>query len=270
MVQKEPGIRNDLMSRAARILVVLSPVVAGALAMLFVPAIPQDQAYHRFADDRPWMGISNFADVASNLPFVLVGVFGLALLRRFRLLDPRERWMWGVFFASHLLAGLGSAWYHARPDDARLLWDRLPLTGVIMSLAAIVTTERIGLRAGIASMILWRAAGDLRLYALVQFAPMLCLPIAILLFPPRYTRGSGYGWAIALYAAAKACELLDRPIFEALGAVSGHTIKHILAGAAGAAILIMVAKRREVCDAHSPVRIDRSPAPHAGDPQVNA
>jgi len=60
-----------------------------------------------------------------------------------------------------------------------------------------------------------------------------------------FTLGAGYGWAIGLYAVAKACEMLDRPIFEALGgAVSGHTIKHLLAGGAAAALLVMAARRR--------------------------
>ena len=233
----------------------LAPVAAGAAAMLFVPPIAQDQTYHRFADARTWLGIPRFGDVASNLPFLLVGIAGLVLLPRFRLLDPRERWMWGIHFACHLLTGLGSAWYHASPDDARLVWDRLPLTGVIMSLVAIVASERVSVSAGwrllgpllmtgIASIFMWSASGDLRLYALVQFGPMLCLPLAILLFAPRYTLGAGYGGAIGFYAVAKACELLDRPIFEAIGAVSGHTLKHLLAGAAGAALLIMVARRR--------------------------
>ena len=237
---------------------VIAPLVAGVVAMLFVSPIAQDQAYHQFADARGWLGIPRFADVVSNLPFLLVGLAGLARLSRFRLLDPRERWLWGVHFACHLLTGLGSAWYHAAPDDARLVWDRLPLTGVILSLVAIVAAERVSVTAGwrllgpllatgAASILLWR--GDLRLYALVQYGPMLCLPLAILLFPPRYTRGAGYGWAIAWYAAAKVGELLDRPIFEALGgSVSGHTLKHLLAGASAASLLVMVARRRPMGD----------------------
>lgn len=262
------------MSRSAKILVILAPVVAGGLAMFFVPPIAQDQAYHEFADARPWLGIPNFGDVVSNLPFLLAGLAGLALLPRFQLLDPRERWLWGVHFAAHFLTGLGSIWYHASPDDAHLVWDRLPLTGVIMSLAAIVIAERVGLKAGwrlfgpllvagVASIVLWRATGDLRPYALVQFGPMVCLPIAILLFPPRYTLGAGYGWAIGLYAVAKACEMLDRPIFEGLGgAMSGHTIKHLLAGGAAAALLGMAARRKPLRDDSGFSILDsRQPAP---------
>ena len=247
------------MGRTARVILVVSPLVVGLAALMFAPPIAQDQAYHRFADARTRLGIPNFGDVISNLPFLLVGIAGLTLLPRFRLLDPRERWMWGVHFACHLLTGLGSAWYHASPDDARLVWDRLPLTGVIMSLVAIVASERMSVAAGwrllgpllvtgAASIVLWRATDDLRLYALVQFGPMLCLPLAILLFAPRYTMGAGYGWAIGLYAAAKACETFDRPIFEALGAVSGHTLKHLLAGWAAAALLHMTARRHASAD----------------------
>ena len=244
------------MSRTARILLVMAPALAGAIAMAFVPAIEQDQVYHRFKDTLPYWGIPNFRDVVSNLGFFLVGLIGLLSVGSFRLLDPRERMMWAVQFAAHLLTGLGSAYYHAAPGDARLVWDRLPLTAVIMSLVAIVSAERISLKAGwrllgpllavgAGSIMVWAATGDLRLYGLVQFGPMLCLPLMLVLFPPRYTLGSGYAAALALYAIAKTCELLDGEIYRALnGWASGHTLKHVVAGLATAALLLMAAARR--------------------------
>jgi len=223
--------------------------------MCFVPPIAQDQAYHGFKDSLPYFGIPNYRDVVSNLGFFLIGLVGVMGVSRFRLLDPRERVMWGIHFAAHLMTGLGSAHYHAAPSDARLVWDRLPLTAVIMSLAAIVVAERISVRAGwrllgpllaagMLSIAWWAAAGDLRPYALVQFAPMLCIPLLILLFPPRYSLGAGYGAAVALYAVAKACEYFDGEIFLALnGWASGHTLKHLLAGLATAALLLMASAR---------------------------
>ena len=243
------------MSRTARLLVLLSPLIAGAVAAYFVPAIEQDQAYHRFADARAWLGIPNTADVLSNFPFVLVGFVGLALLPRFSLIDSRERWMWGVFFAAQALTGFGSAWYHAAPDDARLVWDRLPLTGVIMGLVAISIAERVDVKAGwrllgpllllgIASIVAWRTAGDLRLYAIVQFGSILSLLLTIALFRSPYTHGSGYAWAIGLYVVAKGCELFDARILATTGFVSGHTLKHVIAGLSGAAILLMTARRQ--------------------------
>jgi hypothetical protein len=40
---------------------------------LFVPPIPQPQTYHRFADEHTMLGIPNFWNVVSNVPFILVG-----------------------------------------------------------------------------------------------------------------------------------------------------------------------------------------------------
>ena len=51
------------MGRTARVILVVSPLVAGLAALCFVPPIAQDQAYHRFADARTRLGIPNFGDV---------------------------------------------------------------------------------------------------------------------------------------------------------------------------------------------------------------
>ncbi len=44
---------------------------------LFVDAVPQDLAYHAFADKRAMLAIANFWNVSSNLPFLFVGGAGL-------------------------------------------------------------------------------------------------------------------------------------------------------------------------------------------------
>jgi len=49
--------------------------------LLLLPPIPQDQSYHEFADQRTILGVPNFWNVVSNLPFLAVGAAGL---RRFR------------------------------------------------------------------------------------------------------------------------------------------------------------------------------------------
>ena len=46
-------------------------------ALLLVPPIPQPQIYHGFADQQTLLGIPNFWNVVSNLPFILVGALGL-------------------------------------------------------------------------------------------------------------------------------------------------------------------------------------------------
>ena len=60
---------------------------------------------------------------------------------------------------------------------------------------------------------------------------------------PRRER-IAFGIAIGLYAAAKGAELADHRIFEALGFMSGHTLKHLLAAAASAILVAAIARRR--------------------------
>ena len=63
-------------------ILVLFGVTAASLAgLLLLPSIPQDQHYHQFADQRALLGIPNFWNVVSNIPFIAIGAVGL---RRFR------------------------------------------------------------------------------------------------------------------------------------------------------------------------------------------
>src|SRR5215475_9765872 len=104
------------------VLLVLAVAAAG-VTLLALPPIPQDPAYHLFADQRPFLGIPNCLDVLSNLPFALVGLLGLAFVfrrgrenaRAFR--DPWERWPYAILFAGIALTTLGSAYYHLAPDN---------------------------------------------------------------------------------------------------------------------------------------------------------
>src|SRR6516162_11899469 len=132
-----------------------------ALGIIFcLPPIPQDQNYHVFADDRTILGVPNFLNVASNLPFVLVGVLGLALLFRRDAVrsdgpirSSAEWWPLLVLFTGVLLTGFGSSYYHLDPDNERLVWDRLPMTIAFMGFFAGMIGERIGGRAG--AWLLW-------------------------------------------------------------------------------------------------------------------
>jgi Flp pilus assembly protein protease CpaA len=241
-------------------------VVAGVFVDL--PRIPQPQSYHHFSDQRTFLGIRNFGDVASNLPFAVIGLWGLWFLTQSKAaspreasVDPRERWPYLFVFSGLLLTAFGSSYYHLAPDNARLVWDRLPIMIVFTSLVAAVVTERVNVRAGLwllpvllaigtGSVLQWyaselRGAGDLRLYAAVQVYSGLVL-LFVLLFPPRYTRASDLAVVVGFYVLAKALEVLDRPIFNIGRLVSGHTLKHFAAAAAGYWILRMVQKRRPI------------------------
>lgn len=233
-------------------------------ALFILPPIPQSLDYHNFADGRTILGIPNLLNVASNFPFILVGAAGLWFLLRKEsrelFLYAHERWAYVIFFVGVAFTSIGSSYYHLAPDNDRLFWDRLPMTLGFMSVLAAVISERVSLKAGIrllapllliglASVLYWRVTeargeGDLRLYAIVQFYPLLAIPVLLGLFPPRYTRGSEFLVALAVYGAAKVFELADAGIFAAGGMISGHSLKHIVAAASALWILDMLRKRK--------------------------
>lgn len=236
----------------------------GALAAAFaflVPPIPQNLAYLDFADRRPFLGVPNSGDVLSNALFLAFGALGVVAIARRRVLfaDPRDRWPYLVFFATLFMTGIGSTYFHLRIDLDRLFWDRLPISLAFMALTAAIVGDRTApgvgaklllplLLVGAASVLVWsigeRAGhGDLRFYAFVQYGSMLALVPVLLFIPSRYAGSGGFAAAFAAYIAAKVCEAFDRPIFDALGAVSGHTLKHLAAGASAFFIVRMLRTR---------------------------
>ncbi len=240
-----------------RLAIVLAPAALLISAALWYGPIAQDPGYHALADQRLWLGIPHPGDVLTNLGFLVAGGYGLyVVLSR----APAEAAAWTVFFAGILATGLGSAWYHLAPNNAGLLWDRLPMTVAFMSLAAIVVGERIDARAtrlllwpllllGIASVLWWGwtetlGRGDLRPYAVVQFYPMLALPLILVLYPGRHTDGHFYWLLIASYGLAKLAEYLDAPLYDLFGVLSGHGLKHLLAASGPVFLAEMLRRRR--------------------------
>lgn len=137
-------------------LICLSALVGLAL----LGPLPQDPLYHQFADQRPLLGIANFLDVISNLPFVIIGLLGLGYLapgclRRGRPAGglPPLLLHYRIFFVGVLLTGLGSGYYHLAPDNHTLVWDRLPMTIAFMAFFAALVGESLSLRAG--RLLLW-------------------------------------------------------------------------------------------------------------------
>jgi hypothetical protein len=234
--------------------VLLAITATAVMAACVVPPIPQDPAYHRFADTRPLASAPNGWAVLSSLPFLVVGLLGLrqvllaAVGAAAPFVESRERWPYALFFAAVALTGVGSAYYHWAPDNARLVWDRLPMTIGFTALLAAVVVERVSVTAGITllpalllagagSVAYWyagelRGAGDLRPYAFVQFAPPALIPLTLWLFPARYTHGGYLVGVIAIYGAAKLFEVLDGPMFSMGHVLSGHTLKHLTAALA--------------------------------------
>lgn len=248
---------------------ILLLIVVGVVAVVFVfPAIPQDEAYHNFADHRGLLGISNCLDVLSNALFLVVGALGVRFVRsklpedHTTFSSPIEQWAYLLFFFSVAATALGSAYYHLRPTDGHLVWDRLPMAvGFLSLLAGVVcerTTPKNGLRYlivlpvwGVGTVFYWYATqenghGDLRPYIIAQFGSLLAILLLLALFPPRYTRRGDLVVSLGIYALAKVFEHYDRLIFGWGGIVSGHSLKHLTAAVSTWWILRMLQLRTEV------------------------
>lgn len=241
----------------------LAIVVLLAGAAIWYGPIAQLQNYHAFADQHLRYGIPHFADVASNLGFILVALWGLFTL------TPQRRgevlahgWAgYRLFLVGLFLTGFGSAYYHLAPDDARLVWDRLPIALACGGLLAGVWGDVQGkssavMAAWLALVAIWSVfwwyvtetagVGDLRPYLMFQALPLLLIPLWQWIYRSPSMDRLSFGAALLLYAVAKVAELYDHEIAAALGGLSGHTLKHLLATASAAIIVARLSCRTRI------------------------
>jgi len=226
-------------------LIGMALVLYGVLRFVFGP-LPEDPLYHVLADTRRWGPIPRAGDVLSNLSILAAGVAGVLLWRRVHI-TPRERAAYALLVAGMLLTALGSAYYHWAPSDGRLVWDRLPMTLVMAALLTFLLADRVGpafatvalwpvVLFGVASVLWWswtswQGTDDLRLYLIVRIGTGVAIAFMLLLRRGRYSC-AGWLWAaLALDVAMTVAESLDNEIYSATGMlVSGHNVKHLLAG----------------------------------------
>ena len=217
------------------------------LAMwLWVDPIPQDLAYHQFADAIPMLGVNNFWNVMSNLPFVVVGLMGLWSLSQGQLRVANDyRVFYWVFFVGIVAVGFGSSWYHLNPNNETLVWDRLPMTVAFMAFFSVILAEHVNSKLGkrllwplvligFASIAYWQysesiGAGDLRWYGLVQFLPLIMIPIIFIAYPKKFSHIHLLWLFLGMYVVAKLLEHFDGQIFAGLSVISGHSLKHVAA-----------------------------------------
>lgn len=252
---------------SARFWILMMLFITALLSAALLPPISQSLSYHELIDQRSFLGIPNFLNVISNLIFLVVGLAGLVFLWRVQVLPSQktftalsERWPYMIVFLSAILVSVGSAYYHWQPDNHTLVWDRLPIATGIMGLLAATMSERIGFKQGlqwlpvlliigIASVIYWywselQGDGNLNFYIVVQFCSILLIILLAILFPSHYTRERDIYVVIFFYGLAKVAEMLDEEIYYFGQMVSGHTLKHLLAGLAVYWILRMLKKRK--------------------------
>jgi len=259
-------------SRSRALIIALICAVA-FIGTLFLSPIPQDPAYHAFGDHRHLLGIDNFWNVVSNLPFILVGLLGMYEWWRQQTGSESEHLqlhaaatqMPGVFlyfFAGVLLTGVGSAYYHLNPNNTTLIFDRLPMTISFMAFFSLVIGSHVRfdfarlavvplLVIGCGSVEYWgytqaQGSGDLRWYALVQFLPIVLVPIIVAGSKSTFLNAKTICWIIGFYVLAKLLEHEDAVIFGLTGSeMSGHAIKHVAASVATFIVYRDVVKLRK-------------------------
>jgi len=241
--------------------------VTGGIGLLVYGRIPQFADYHAFADQRTVFGLPHAGDVLSNAGFAFVGGWGMLRFPLWRNATPvSSRPGWLLFLLALVMTAAGSGFYHLAPDNARLVWDRLPIAlGCAGLLSAVRAESRPHERAwpylsalvgaAVLSVLWWQwtdrvGRDDLRPYLFLQGLPLVLVPVWQAVGGAPRAERIAFAAAFLLYVAAKLAELGDHSIYGALGWISGHTIKHLLAIVAATIIVGQLCRR----GAASPVR----------------
>ena len=217
------------------------------------------------SDIRTLMGLPNAIDVLSNLPFLLVGAWGLLLLHRVERSHDQATGLthdelpgsaldcaW-LFFAGLLLVAAASAFYHLQPDDVlRLAADRAAMAVAFAGVIGLAVSDRVSQRAawpaacitlaaGLLAVAAFHETGNVAPWAVVQFGGMA---LVLWMATMRPVRGATrpmhlkLGWIIAAYGIAKVFEVADGPVYELTQhVVSGHSLKHVAAALAALPVL---------------------------------
>jgi hypothetical protein len=230
--------------------------------------LPQWPEYHDFADTRSLGFIPRAGDVLTNLAILAAGLWG-ALLHRRVTLARDERPAYRLFVLGAILTAIGSAFYHWEPSNARLVWDRAPMAVLATGAVALVLSDRMSPELGRASLwpvgllaatsvAFWGVTealghGDLWLYLLVRIGAGVGTLALLVMCRSRHDAVIFVWAAVACDALETLAERLDWQIWHATGGVvSGHNLKHVLAGGVIACIAGWLLRRRPLAPGAAP------------------
>lgn len=233
------------------------------------PHVPQAAHYHDFADQRPLLGLVNAADVLSNLPFLLLGVWGLLATCKTPAETLRSQggtpWLLLVF-GGLVLTALGSSYYHLLPGDVRVFWDRMGMVPVFagvlgLALQSLLNTRAAWLSAlcvllgGPLALWIWLQTGQLLPWAVLQGAGMVLLVVLAVWQQRSPPAAQLIRWPLAAivawYALAKLFELGDAAVWAGSGhLVAGHALKHLAAALAVLPLLRSLQQLRHLAHAN--------------------
>lgn len=214
----------------------------------YMKPLPQNPDFYNFADTLPVLGIPNFWNVVTNLPFLMVGLFGIWFLMKSPRKDSLPYW---IYFGGVFLTGLGSSYFHWIPNADTLMWDRLPMTLAFSGFFAVLISSLVNRKwgfhlswllsiYGIVSVVYWRytesiGQGDLRPYGLLQIGVLAYIPLTLVLYREKQKALVWVFAAFLAYVGAKFLEHHDHEVHSSLGAwIGGHPLKHLVAALATA------------------------------------
>ena len=257
-------------SRPAELALLLAVAALAALAAL-LPATGLPAGYHDFADQRTLLGLPHALDVLSNLPFAVMGAWGLWWLRRVPLdrLGTAQRGLAGLLFIGLIATAFCSSGYHLDPHDAGLCIDRVGMSLAFAGLLGLAAADRISARAGVAlaalvavaapatALVAW-LGGNMTPWAVLQGGGLVLLAALALRRPQPRALGFSIIGVIAFYAVAKALELADAPVFALTQQlISGHSAKHLVAALAGWPVVRALQSLAQGAPAGAPARTIR-------------
>ncbi|XP_043705220.1 uncharacterized protein LOC122655033 [Telopea speciosissima] len=134
--------------------------------------------------------------------FCIYTIFLAVLLKWFGHRLRGEVWSLVLFYAGIAVVVF---YYHLKPDDNRLMWDRLPMIIAFTSLLSSFMIKGMGARIGLTCLFLLlligfisicyeRTFNDLRLSKILQMVPCIAIPVMASVYPPKYTHSTYWLW----------------------------------------------------------------------------
>jgi hypothetical protein len=221
---------------------------------------------YSFACDGPLFGVPHGWNVLTNLPFLVIGIWGLVRMRRAGGFVPADLNRAGLW-VSVALTAFGSGAYHLWLTPATLAADRVCISAIL----AFVVAEMLGvvwpsLRRGRITLALlavtelsvasWCLGATPLIYGALQAVGGIAMAwIAIRAWRGGRLAGTALRSLflfIAFYALAKVAEALDEPVCAWTGVLGGHPLKHLLAAAGLAALLPWLGRSTQESPAATP------------------
>jgi len=199
---------------------------------------------YEFACDGARWGLPHAWNVLTNIPFLLIGIWGLLTLRRGGVLRLGTFRNWTGLWISTALLSFGSGAYHFAPAVWSLAIDRVVICAMIAYIGAhaltkclhVPSTQKLSLTMLVVcelSVVAWllgvdrgwayaalQAGGGVAVLVLYAYAwrkgRLQTSPKPIFLFT-------------ACYALAKVLEVGDAVVCDWTGVIGGHPFKHLLA-----------------------------------------